>query len=90
MELAVYVTTYLGKRVSRRRLDVAHARVSLSPHPPFSGTPYRDRCRDCDDIALLYEKLAGFVADLADLGFGYRATGAQLRNGPAVGKKARG
>lgn len=41
---------------------------------------YCDWGRDGDDIALFNQELSGLVADLADLGLGDRATGAQLRN----------
>lgn len=39
---------------------------------------YCDRRCDCDYIALLDQKLAGFVAEFADLGFWDRSTCPQL------------
>lgn len=49
-------------------------------------TAYRDRGVDLDDVSFFYEKLAGFVAKFADLGFGNCSAGAEFRDGPVVGK----
>lgn len=43
--------------------------------------PYCDRCADCDDISLFYQKLACLMTYLADLGFWYGTTGSKLCDG---------
>ena len=49
---------------------------------------------DLDDVGFFDEEFAGFVTDLADLGFGYYFAGAEVRYGSrqgvfeSVGEKA--
>jgi len=45
---------------------------------------YRDRGGNGNDVALLDQKLSRFVADFANLGFGYGSTCAELRNRPGL------
>ena len=78
MKLAVDITTYLCAR-------------SDNPHPTnppisHSAITYRDGRVDRDDIPLLDKQLPRLVAELADLGFRYRAACSQLGDRPIAKK----
>lgn len=46
-------------------------------------TTYRDRRRDCNNVALLHQQLSRLVTELAHISLRYRLAGAQLRYRPA-------
>lgn len=69
MKLAMYVTAYLPQD------------QRLSSDVLSSGVAYCHGGANCDDIALLYQQLSRFVADLTDLGLWYGTACAKLRNG---------
>lgn len=79
VKLAVDVAAYLPHA---RKIRTPSGSALSRSHSRTSRIAYCYRRIDRDHIPLLDEQLPRLVAELADLGFGYRAARAQLGDGP--------
>lgn len=78
MKLTVNIATYLESN----NKSVQHNLVADGPHEGW-GVAHRYWRSHGDNISFLNQQLSRAVAELSDLGFGDRSTGAQLRNSSA-------
>lgn len=78
MKLTVNIATYLESNSRSVRYNL----VANGPHEGW-GVAHRHWRSHGDHISFLDQQLSGTVAELSDLGFGDRTTGAQLRNSSA-------